>query len=94
LQNDLFAQNLRYDQNFILEILGICLRYNFSHALILDENLHFAKGSTEKKKAPITMKIFLTQFKRRKAPKKKTIYHVFFKVPQKSVIALLILLLA
>jgi hypothetical protein len=48
LQNVLFAQTLRYAQNFILGILSICLRENFSHALILDENPHFAQGSVDK----------------------------------------------
>jgi hypothetical protein len=45
LQNNLFAQTLRYAQNFIIGISCICLRQNFSHALILNENLSFAKGS-------------------------------------------------
>jgi len=46
LQNGLFAQPRRYAQNFILGILTIYLRQNFSHALILNKNPHFAKGST------------------------------------------------
>jgi hypothetical protein len=46
LQNGLFAQHRRYAQNFILGILTICLRQNFSHASILNENPHFAKGSS------------------------------------------------
>ncbi len=49
LQNDLFAQYLRYAKNFILGISTICLRQNFSHASILNENLHFARGSNNKK---------------------------------------------
>ena len=48
LQNNLFAQTLRYAQNFILGISIICLWLNFSHALILNENLSFAKGSIRK----------------------------------------------
>jgi hypothetical protein len=47
-QNGLFTQTLRYAQNFFLGILPICLRQNFSHALILSENPHFARGSINK----------------------------------------------
>ena len=43
LQNGLFAQSLRYAQNLILGISNICLRLNFSHALILNENSHFSR---------------------------------------------------
>ena len=32
-------------KNFILGISIICLRLNLSHALILNENHHFARGS-------------------------------------------------
>jgi hypothetical protein len=39
----MFAQYLRYAQNLILEISDICLRLNFSHALILDENSNFSR---------------------------------------------------
>jgi len=45
LQSDLFAQTMRYARNFILGISIICLWLNFSHALILNGNLSFAKGS-------------------------------------------------
>ena len=45
LQKCLFIQTLRYAQNYILGISVICLGYNFSHTLILNENPIFAKGS-------------------------------------------------
>jgi len=37
----LFAQSLCYAQKIILEILNICLRLFFSHALILDKTLTY-----------------------------------------------------
>jgi hypothetical protein len=43
LKNRLFAQYLRYAQNLILEISDICLRLNFSHASILNENSNFSR---------------------------------------------------
>jgi hypothetical protein len=43
LKNCLFAQFLRYAKNLILEISDICLRLNFSHALILNENSNFSR---------------------------------------------------
>jgi hypothetical protein len=43
LQNDLFAQTLRYAKKIILGILKICLGQFFSHASNLDENLHLLK---------------------------------------------------
>ena len=39
--NGYFARYLRYAQNFILEISTICLRQNFSHALISIKIPHF-----------------------------------------------------
>jgi hypothetical protein len=40
-----FTQTPRCVQFFFLGILGICLRKDFSHALILNDNPHLAKSS-------------------------------------------------
>ncbi|MEE4135897.1 MAG: hypothetical protein V2I32_07465 [Desulforhopalus sp.] len=47
LQNDLFAHSRRYAINFILGIATMPV-VEFSHALILNENLRFAKGSSNR----------------------------------------------
>jgi len=46
LKNCIFAQSLRYTQNFPLGILTICLRKIFLYALILNENPNFLRHPT------------------------------------------------